>query len=118
MRSYTTIWGKRSAVAHMRPKGMGRCNIGKVAMNMTILQKYRVFCDGGKEQELCPFQEIEEQVEKEAVLQEESVCEATDRNRLKPAGYDAELRKIASEPEIPKVSRNTADGGGRALHQD
>ena len=35
-----------------------------------------------KEQELLPIsREIEEQVEKEAVLQEESVCEATDRKQ-------------------------------------
>ena len=73
-----------------------------------------------KEQELLPIsREIEEQVEKEAVLQEESVCEATDRKQAETGSrvYDAEQGKIVHlSSEIPKVSRNTAQAAeGRAF---
>ncbi len=88
---------------------------------MTILQKYRaLFADGGKGTGASAyFQEIEEQVEKEAVLQEESVCEATDRKQAETGSrvYDAEQGKIVHlSSEIPKVSRNTAQTAeGRAF---
>ena len=84
---------------------------------------YRLYVDmlmEEKEQELLPIsREIEEQVEKEAVLQEESVCEATDRKQAETGSrvYDAEQGKIVHlSSEIPKVSRNTAQTAeGRAF---
>ena len=98
-RSYTTIW--EDAVAH-------------AAEVQSALQTEE------KEQELLPIsREIEEQVEKEAVLQEESVCEATDRKQAETGSrvYDAEQGKIVHlSSEIPKVSRNTAQTAeGRAF---
>lgn len=109
-RSYTTIW--EDAVAHAAEVELADVTSEKVAMKHEITAKVQsALQTEEKEQELLPIsREIEEQVEKEAVLQEESVCEATDRKQAETGSrvYDAEQGKIVHlSSEIPKVSRNT-----------
>ena len=118
-RSYTTIW--EDAVAHAAEVELADVTSEKVAMKHDNTAKVQsALQTEEKEQELLPIsREIEEQVEKEAVLQEESVCEATDRKQAETGSrvYDAEQGKIVHlSSEIPKVSRNTAQTAeGRAF---
>ena len=118
-RSYTTIW--EDAVAHAAEVELADVTSEKVAMKHDNTAKVQsALQTEEKEQELLPIsREIEEQVEKEAVLQEESVCEATDRKQAETGSrvYDAEQGKIVHlSSEIPKVSRNTAQAAeGRAF---
>lgn len=115
-RSYTTIW--EDAVAHAAEVELADVTSEKVAMKHNNTAKTQsVLQTEEKEQELLPIsREIEEQVEKEAVLQEESVCETADRKPAETGSrvYDAEQGKIVHlSSEIPKVSRNmvqTAEG--------
>ena len=118
-RSYRTIW--EDAVAHAAEVELADVTSEKVAMKHDNTAKVQsALQTEEKEQELLPIsREIEEQVEKEAVLQEESVCEATDRKQAETGSrvYDAEQGKIVHlSSEIPKVSRNTAQTAeGRAF---
>lgn len=118
-RSYTTI--REDAVAHAAEVELADVTSEKVAMKHDNTAKVQsALQTEEKEQELLPIsREIEEQVEKEAVLQEESVCEATDRKQAETGSrvYDAEQGKIVHlSSEIPKVSRNTAQTAeGRAF---